>query len=182
MSGEEHIYGLDGIREGDNKFPKWLIFVYIAMFSWAPYYLISYWTMPGDEIRKEVLNNSITYNKSREEGYISSSKEKVEVKVVSAGATERVKLVTEGKTVFEANCAGCHGIAGDGNGAAAAALNPKPRNFVLANYKYPPNAKDSDLTMSIQNGIKGSAMPAWKDTLKPDQIKSVIAYVRTFKK
>ena len=31
--------------------------------------------------------------------------------------------------VFKARCSTCHGIAGLGNGAAAAGLNPKPRSF-----------------------------------------------------
>lgn len=184
MSGEEHVYGLDGIKEGDNKFPKWLIFVYVGLLSWGIYYLFAYWTIPGDEVNKEALNSPITYSKAREEGFVASAKEdkKEEVKAPSAEDAGKAKLVADGKVVFEANCAGCHGIAGDGNGPAAAALNPKPRNFVEAKFKYPPNATDADLTVTIQNGVKGSAMPAWKDTLNADQIKSVIAYVRTFHK
>ncbi len=180
MSGEEHVFGLDGIREGNNKFPKWLMLVGLSLISWSVYYMFAYWTLPGDEIRKEVLNSSITYKNSREEGYISSSKEvkedKKEVKVAS-GASD--KLLVEGKVVFEANCAGCHGIAGDGMGPAAAALNPKPRNFVTWKMKY--GDDNGSLTKTLQNGIKGSAMPAWKDTLTQDQISSVIAYIKTFK-
>ena len=32
------------------------------------------------------------------------------------------------------------------------------------------------------NGVKGTAMPPWKDTLNADQIKSVIAYEHSFKR
>ncbi|MFN0061591.1 MAG: c-type cytochrome [Myxococcaceae bacterium] len=35
----------------------------------------------------------------------------------------------EAKQVFEQRCATCHGVSGKGDGAASAALNPKPRDF-----------------------------------------------------
>lgn len=35
----------------------------------------------------------------------------------------------EAATVFRTRCATCHGLAGKGDGAAAQALNPKPRSF-----------------------------------------------------
>ena len=33
-----------------------------------------------------------------------------------------------GKAKYDANCVGCHGATGKGDGAAAAALNPKPQD------------------------------------------------------
>ena len=33
-----------------------------------------------------------------------------------------------GKAKYDANCIGCHGATGKGDGAAAAALNPKPQD------------------------------------------------------
>ena len=83
----------------------------------------------------------------------------------------------EGKKIFEQNCAACHGLKGTGDGAAAAALNPKPRNFKEAKFKY--GSTDADLHKTITNG-KGS-MPPWKAVLKPKQIDDVISYIRTLK-
>lgn len=91
-------------------------------------------------------------------------------------------MVAAGKTVYEANCSGCHGMTGNGAGPAAAALNPKPRNFIEAKFKYPPNAKDTDLFKTVEKGVPGTAMPSWKDSLSEEQRWSVIAYVRTFHK
>lgn len=83
-----------------------------------------------------------------------------------------------GKKVFEQNCASCHGIAGKGDGAAAAALNPKPANFAKAVFKY--GSKDADLEKTIKNG-KG-VMPKWGGVIPDKNIKDVIAYIRTLKK
>src|SRR6188768_3874691 len=41
-----------------------------------------------------------------------------------------------GKNVYETYCSGCHGLKGDGKGAASAMLAVKPRSFVKAMYKF----------------------------------------------
>jgi cbb3-type cytochrome c oxidase subunit III len=83
-----------------------------------------------------------------------------------------------GKKVYEQNCATCHATSGKGDTPIAASLNPKPRNFVEAKFKY--GSDDASLHKTIANG-KG-VMPAWKAILKDKQIDDVIAYIRTFKK
>lgn len=83
-----------------------------------------------------------------------------------------------GKKVFETNCASCHGLTGKGDGAVASALNPKPRNFVEAKFKY--GSDDASLFKTISAG-KG-VMPPWKGILSDKQINDVIAHVRTLKK
>ncbi len=45
----------------------------------------------------------------------------------AAGAEE---VVRDAKDLYAQLCASCHGAAGAGDGAAAAAMNPKPRSFV----------------------------------------------------
>jgi len=89
------------------------------------------------------------------------------------------EMINAGKSIYEANCAGCHGINGNGAGPAAAALNPPPRNFIKANYKY--GSSDVELFKTITLGIKGTSMPAW-DSLTESQRWEVIAYIRTFEK
>jgi mono/diheme cytochrome c family protein len=89
--------------------------------------------------------------------------------------------------VYKANCAGCHGNAGEGNGPAASSLKPKPANFVAVDYKdskgkNPREYTDAELTEIIQNGRKGTAMPAWKKQLTADKINDVLAYVRSLAK
>jgi len=83
-----------------------------------------------------------------------------------------------GKKVFEQNCASCHGAKGKGDGAAAAALNPKPANFTLGKFKY--GSGDADLAKTIKNG-KGS-MPPWGAVLSGKDVDNVISYIRTLKK
>jgi mono/diheme cytochrome c family protein len=84
--------------------------------------------------------------------------------------------VEAGQKSFAAKCAVCHGATGHGDGAGAAALNPKPRN--LSETAYMSTRTDEQLSEIIRNG-KG-AMPAWaKAGMTEDEIKSLVMYIRT---
>ena len=87
----------------------------------------------------------------------------------------------EGKKLYGQYCASCHGQSGKGDGPAAAALNPKPRDHT--DKAYMSSLTDDDMLKVIKNGGasvgKSPLMPPWGASLKDDQIKDVIAYVRT---
>jgi mono/diheme cytochrome c family protein len=87
--------------------------------------------------------------------------------------------VADGKKTFEMNCASCHGATGKGDGAAAAALKPKPRD--LSDKKYMSKRSWDDLHKVVSDGGANSGfsalMPAWKGALKKPQIDNVLAYV-----
>ena len=94
---------------------------------------------------------------------------------------------TNGAPVYKKNCAGCHGNTGAGDGPAASSLKPKPADFVTAAYKdskgkNPREYTDAEMLDIINNGRKGTAMPAWKKQLTADQINDVLAYVRSLAK
>jgi cytochrome c oxidase cbb3-type subunit 2 len=95
------------------------------------------------------------------------------------------QLVEHGKAVYEQNCAACHGVKGDGEGAAAAFLLPKPRNFVQANYRLrsTPTGQlptDVDLFRAVSLGMPGTPMPPWKHSLSDEDRWAVVEYVKTF--
>src|SRR5437870_9908452 len=92
---------------------------------------------------------------------------------------------TAGKRVYVKWCAGCHGDSGAGDGLAAAHMLPRPRNFTGAVYKIRTTASgqlptDADLMRAIDDGLPGSAMPAWKGRLSDAERRDVAAYLKTF--
>ena len=92
---------------------------------------------------------------------------------------------TKGKVVYVKWCAGCHGDTGAGDGPAAATMLPRPRNFTGAVYKVRTTASgqlptDADLMRAIDDGLPGSAMPAWKGRLSDAERRDVMAYLKTF--
>ena len=92
---------------------------------------------------------------------------------------------TAGKNVYVKWCAGCHGETGAGDGPAASTMLPRPRNFTGAVYKVRTTASgqlptDADLMRAIDDGLPGSAMPAWKGRLSDGERRDVMAYLKTF--
>jgi mono/diheme cytochrome c family protein len=83
----------------------------------------------------------------------------------------------KGEKVYKANCVVCHGDKGDGKGAAAAALTPKPRNFTDANEMK--GVDDARIHKSLMEGRPGTAMVSFAKTLSADDIENVIAYIKT---
>src|SRR5437867_4642421 len=92
---------------------------------------------------------------------------------------------TKGKAAYVKWCAGCHGDGGAGDGAAAAYMLPRPRNFTSGLYKIRTTASgqlptDADLEQAIDEGLPGSAMPGWKGRLSQAERRDVRAYIKTF--
>jgi len=80
--------------------------------------------------------------------------------------------LARGKKLYPAHCASCHGEGGEGNGPAAEYLQPKPANLK----EMAPQHADGDLAWKIAQGR--GAMPAWKGTLKPQQIWDLVNYIK----
>ena len=91
-----------------------------------------------------------------------------------------------GRRVYETYCIGCHGDTGMGDGEASLVLNPKPRNFVNGDFKYfhsgeaGPLPSDASLSVTIRNGVPGSAMPAFP-LLTDEEVKDVITYIKSLR-
>jgi mono/diheme cytochrome c family protein len=78
--------------------------------------------------------------------------------------------VAAGEATFKTKCAACHGADGKGKEMM------KTRDLASADVQ---KMSDADLSGMITNG-KGK-MPAYK-TLTPDQVKDLVAFIRSLKK
>jgi DMSO reductase family type II enzyme heme b subunit len=88
-----------------------------------------------------------------------------------------------GKALYERKCLLCHGEKGDGKGASAELLVPKPRDFTKGLYKVRTTANktptDQDLFKIITDGMPGTSMPAWG--VLPDRDRwNLVAYIKAF--
>jgi copper transport protein len=81
-----------------------------------------------------------------------------------------------GRRVYRQNCQGCHGIGGGGGGPDAAGLDPPPADLAV----HVPLHPDGDLFRFIQDGISGTAMPAWRGQLSDEKIWHVVNYIKAF--
>lgn len=92
-------------------------------------------------------------------------------------------LLARGKALFEAKCANCHGVTGEGRGPASHYLNPKPRNLTTGIFKLKSTPEgsiptDEDLFHTLSHGIPGTNMPSWAH-LSPQARRALVAYVKS---
>lgn len=107
---------------------------------------------------------------------------------ISAKADDLAK----GKEVYNTigACASCHGAEGKGDGVAAAALTPKPRNFQEAAYLYDTDADgkkgtEADILNIVTNGAQkygGSPLMAGRADIPEADRKALVKYVLSLKK
>lgn len=100
------------------------------------------------------------------------------------------EFVEKGREIYMGRCSFCHGLTGDGEGPAAKYLDPRPRDFTLAIYKFRTTQsgglpQDSDLFRTVSRGLPGTAMQAFdrsliKNGLTEEERWAVIAYIKTF--
>jgi cytochrome c6 len=80
-----------------------------------------------------------------------------------------------GADIYKLKCAMCHGAQGNAD-------TPAGKAFKAASFSDPAVVKisDADRTAVVKNGK--NKMPAFGDKLSADQIKAVLAYIRTLQK
>jgi mono/diheme cytochrome c family protein len=73
--------------------------------------------------------------------------------------------IAEGAELYSANCAGCHGESGKGDGAAASSLQPT-RNFT--DLEYMASRSTNDFYTAITQGVEPD-MPAFADKMSESE-------------
>ena len=107
------------------------------------------------------------------------------VRSLTAGLTERLGITLDelpaatpslarGAEVYQANCAGCHGAVGRGDGNLAAGLDPPPAN--LADGSALRGVSPLDYYRRISIGTVGTAMPAFEGRLPAEDRWSAALY------
>jgi high-affinity iron transporter len=86
------------------------------------------------------------------------------------------KQVAEGEGLYTQSCIQCHGALGAGDGAFSQHLSRVPQE--IGAFSWQASHNDLDLAAVVRDGLPGTAMPP-APQLKPEQVRSVVAYLRT---
>jgi high-affinity iron transporter len=84
--------------------------------------------------------------------------------------------LAEGEGLYTQKCMQCHGALGAGDGAFARALTRLPQE--IGSFAWQAAHNDAQLAAVIQRGVSGTSMPPASE-LGPQQVRSVVAYLRT---
>jgi mono/diheme cytochrome c family protein len=94
-------------------------------------------------------------------------------------ATACVAADPVGKRVYLERCAPCHGDDGRGDGPAAAALEPRPRN--LRDPSFWDGRTPARLRDVVQHGKSGTMMQPFEGVLSDGEIEAVVEYLQSFR-
>jgi cytochrome c oxidase cbb3-type subunit 3 len=159
---EDHSY--DGIHELDNGMPPWLQAFFVGTIGFALVYMLWY------QILDYGPNPTQEYEAQMQEG--KAIKEAYALKMANAMNAETVTLtedpneLADGKSVFVAQCAACHGNAGEGGAGP---------NLTDAYWIH--GGGINNLFSTITHGVPEKGMIAWNDQLSPAEIRNVASYI-----
>lgn len=89
-----------------------------------------------------------------------------------------------GAELYATHCASCHGPRGEGDGPAAAGLDPPPRNLTSGRLKFASvpawtTPRDEDYLDVLEHGLTGTAMASFAHLPLEDR-KELVRYIRSF--
>ena len=103
------------------------------------------------------------------------------ITLILLGASASLLQAADAKALWDANCAQCHGKSGNADTKMGKALSAKN----LTDPKVQTAFTDAKATQSIKEGVKQNGkttMKAFGGKLTDDEIKALVAYVRTLKR
>jgi cytochrome c oxidase cbb3-type subunit 3 len=146
------------LETGDNPIPGYFLFLFVGLLIWGVlfigYFLLSGWSSEGEFEQKMVAH------RQQAEGG-----KPVPGGAAPAAAVDPEKLRAEAEKLYAANCAACHGAAGEG-GIGPALKAPQ--------YKY--GKEPAAVQASIAKGQPGG-MPAFGNQLTAAQVEALANYV-----
>jgi cytochrome c oxidase cbb3-type subunit 3 len=162
LSGHEY----DGIKELDNKLPKWWLWLfYITIIFSVVYFtrmhIIHTADKQDDAYKKEVEAAMIKYKAARPASSIDASNVTL--------LTDAVALA-KGKEIFDKSCVVCHLAQGQG------IVGPN-----LTDEYWIHGCTIGDIFNLIVVGVPDKGMISWKDQLTPEQIQQVSSYIVSLK-
>jgi mono/diheme cytochrome c family protein len=96
----------------------------------------------------------------------------------SARASEpQGDAVSRGAALYQTYCELCHGTSGKGDGRAATLQRTRPADLTLS-----PRSDEYKIQIITAGGAamnRSTSMPAWRDSLSQQEIRDVVAYLRT---
>jgi cytochrome c oxidase cbb3-type subunit 3 len=158
----DHDY--DGIKELDNNLPPWWKYGFYFTIVWAFVYF-GYYHVFGGPSSEDEYNAAMEQGKAEVEAYLKNAAMNVDENTVTLADASGIK---DGKSIFESNCATCHGKLGEGN------AGPN-----LTDDYWLHGGSINDVFKTVKYGVVAKGMKSWQGELSPVDIRNVVSYVKT---
>lgn len=152
----------DGIQEYDNPMPRWWLYIFWATIVWAALF---WFNVPGIGVgqgRIADYDASVAAAAAEFPPPPSTGPDAGQLLAMSKDPS----VLAMGTTVYSAYCAACHGP--DGGGV----IGPN-----LTDNAWIHGGTPAAIYATVHDGVLAKGMPAWSQSLKPDEVTAVVAYV-----
>ncbi|MFN3455094.1 MAG: cbb3-type cytochrome c oxidase N-terminal domain-containing protein [Pseudobdellovibrio sp.] len=163
---QEMHHEYDGIVEHNNPMPTWWTWSFILCVIFAALYYLHYEIARDGLTLKQELEISMakleTVRNQAASQFPSLSEDELQAKFKDAN------LINAGAVVYKEKCAMCHADNLEGK------IGPN-----LTDKTWVHGDKAQDIVKVVREGVGAKGMPAWDGMLKPNEILSVIAFIKS---
>lgn len=156
----------DGIRELDNKLPRWWVWLFYGTTIFAAVYLVYYHVLRAGDLSAAEYAHEMKLGDALK----SAALGKFEASISVLQPSTDPAVLEAGHRTFSTLCAPCHRA--DGGGLVGPNLTD---NYWIHGSNF------TDNVTTIWNGVPAKGMVTWKTTLKPQQIYEVASYIYTLR-
>jgi cytochrome c oxidase cbb3-type subunit 3 len=156
----------DGIRELDNKLPRWWVLLFYFTIIFSVVYLVYYHVLGAGDL----MAAEYTKEMKRGDAIKGTSMAKFEADITTLQPSKDQVVLANGKQNFLKLCAPCHRA--DGGGLVGPNLTD---DYWIHGDKF------SDNVITIWNGVPQKGMVTWKGMLKPAEVYAVASYIYTLR-
>ena len=160
----DHEY--DGIRELDNKLPRWWVWLFYITIGFSAVYLVYYHMLKASPLSAGEYAAEMKVGEQLK----SAAMGKFEAGIPNLQPAIDPLVLENGRQIYTKFCAPCHRA--DGGGLVGPNLTD---NYWIHGSNY------CDTVAVIWNGVPAKGMITWKATLKPDEIQAVASYLYTLR-
>ncbi len=157
----DHDY--DGIKELDNRVPPWFSYLFYATIIFGIYYLLNFHVLKSGALQTEEYKQEMHFA-ALQKADLERSGALVNEQTVTL--LSDADALSEGKTIFTANCIACHGPQGGG------LIGPN-----LTDNYWLQGGGIKNIFTTIKYGVPAKGMISWQTQLDAKQIQAVASYV-----
>lgn len=155
----------DGIKELDNHLPPWWVNLFYLSVVFSVVYMLVYHVWDKAPLSGQEYEISMEKAKKEVEAYQQQQGNSIDESSVVLTLEDKATL-TNGKAIYDANCAACHGSAGEGT------VGPN-----LTDEYWLHGGSINDVFKTIKYGVPEKGMISWQSTIKPKDMQDVSNYI-----